>query len=99
MVGFGADVGVHLVDATAPVDEGQRRLGMVSTVAQLGSGLERAHERPVIAQHAAALVPDPVGLDEVRVVAEQCAVLLVRCEAREAEQCDARSLAPSDGRK
>jgi hypothetical protein len=47
---------------------------------------KRAHEGPLIAEHTPALVPDAVGRNEVRVIAEQAAVLLVRSEAREAEQ-------------
>src|SRR5262245_61365045 len=44
------------------------------------------HEGSLVTQHAAALVTDPVGGDEVRVDAEPAAVHLVRGEAREAEQ-------------
>ena len=41
---------------------------------------------PLVTEHAAALVPDAVRLDEVRVAAEQGTVLLVGGETGEAEQ-------------
>jgi len=49
-------------------------------------GKQRAHEGPFVPEYAAALVPDPVRFDEVRVGTEQGAVLLVGSEAWEAEQ-------------
>ena len=49
-------------------------------------GEERPHEGAVVAEYAAAFVADTVGFDEVGVVAEACAVLLVVGEAGEAEQ-------------
>jgi len=58
-----------------------------------------AHEGAFVAKHAAALVPDAVSFDEVRVYAKQRTVLLVGGEAGKAEQARALSLAPSDGRK
>jgi hypothetical protein len=39
-------------------------------------GKQRPHEGPFVSEHAAALVPDAVRLNEVRVGAEQGAVLL-----------------------
>src|ERR1700676_4953736 len=43
----------------------------------VGAGQQWPHEGPFIAEHAAAVVPDAVRFDEVRVGAEQGAVLLV----------------------
>jgi hypothetical protein len=51
-----------------------------------GLGQEGAHEGAVVAQHAAAVVADAVGLYEVRVGAEPAAVPLIGGKAREAEQ-------------
>jgi hypothetical protein len=65
------------------------RIGDPSNPEALGTrvpGKQRAHERPFVAEHAAALVPDPVGRHEVRMLPEQPAVLLIRGEAGEAEQ-------------
>ena len=45
-----------------------------------------AHEGAFVAKHAAALVPDAVSFDEVRVYAKQRTVLLVGGEAGKAEQ-------------
>ena len=44
-------------------------------------GKDRAHKGPLVAQHAPAVVPDLVCLDEVRVCAKQLAVLLIGGEA------------------
>jgi len=44
------------------------------------------HKGPFVTEHAAALVPDAVRFDEVRVGAEQGTVLLVGSETGEAEQ-------------
>ena len=40
-------------------------------------GQQWPHEGPFVAEHAAAVVPDAVRFDEVRVGAEQGAVLLI----------------------
>ena len=50
------------------------------------AGEQRAQERPLVAAHAAGLVPDPVGGDEVGVDAEPLGGALVVGEAGEAEQ-------------
>jgi hypothetical protein len=47
---------------------------------------KRTHERPLVAENAPALVPDAVGRHEIRVFAEEPAVLLICSEAREAEE-------------
>jgi hypothetical protein len=60
------------------------RSGCASAPGRLGQ--DRAHEGALVAQHAAALVPDAVGLDEVRIGAEPAAVLLVGGQAGKAEQ-------------
>ena len=49
-------------------------------------GQDWAHEGAFVAKHAAALVPDAVSFDEVRVYAKQRTVLLVGGEAGKAEQ-------------
>ena len=49
-------------------------------------GQQGPHEGPLVTEYAAALVPDAVRLDEVRVAAEQGTVLLVGGETGEAEQ-------------
>jgi hypothetical protein len=49
-------------------------------------GKDRAHESPLVAKHAAAVVLDAVRLDEVGICAEPRAVLLVGGEAGETEQ-------------
>src|SRR5487761_213134 len=55
----------------------------------------RPHEGPLVAEHAAALIPDAIRFDEIRIGAEQCTVLLIGSQARETEQREglvARSL-------
>ena len=49
-------------------------------------GQQRAHEGPFIPQHAAALVADAIGVDEIGIRAEQRPVLLLGGEAGKAEQ-------------
>src|SRR5580700_2678079 len=46
-----------------------------------GPGKQRPHEGPFVTQHTAALVPDAVRFDELRVDTEQGAVLLIGSEA------------------
>jgi hypothetical protein len=58
----------------------------------------RPHEGSVVAQHAAALIADAIGLDELGIDAESRAVALVVCQAVEAEQRQ-RGIACSLGRK
>src|SRR5580698_9133569 len=49
-------------------------------------GQQRPHEGPFVAQDAAAVVPDAVRFDEVRVGAEPGAVLLIGGQAEETKQ-------------
>ena len=49
-------------------------------------GKQRPHEGSFVTEHAAAVVPDAVRFDEVRVGAEQGTVSLIGSETGEAEQ-------------
>jgi hypothetical protein len=75
----------------------------VSSLSCRPPGQQRAHEGPFVPQHAAALVTDAIGVDEIGICAEQRPVLLAGGEAGRAEQgqgwARAVSLAPSAGRK
>src|SRR5438270_183895 len=65
-----------------------RPIWMISHRSASGGGTrqQRPHEGPLVMEHAAALVPDAVRLDEVRIGAEQGPVLLIGSETGEAEQ-------------
>ncbi len=49
-------------------------------------GQQGPHEGPLVTEYTAALVPDAVRFDEVRLGAEQGTVLLIGGETGEAEQ-------------
>jgi len=57
------------------------------------------HEGSLIAKHTLTVISDAVRLDELRVDAEQAAVMLVGGQVRKLNRARALSLAPSAGRK